>query len=126
MKRSKIEMEYLFNSSPTIVYSFLTTPACLVRWFCDAVDILIDIYTFEWQGYSQQARLEQDLEDEYLKFLWIDGDYEGEYLEFRISSSPITNETILTISDFCDEDDVQSQRQLWDSQMKAMKQEMGA
>jgi uncharacterized protein YndB with AHSA1/START domain len=124
--RINITTEYLFKASPTIVYSFLTTPACLVRWFCDAVDILGDLYTFEWQGYTQQARLEVDIEDEYLKFKWLDGDNEGESLEYRISTSPITNETILTIIDFADEDDQDSQRQLWDSQVKAMKQEMGA
>lgn len=123
--RNEVVMEYLFKASPTIVYSFLTTPACLVRWFCDEVDILGDIYTFNWQGYKQQARLEIDIEDEYLKFTWLDGDNEGESLEYRISTSPITNETILNIIDMADEDEVESQRQLWDSQVKAMKQEMG-
>lgn len=123
--RKSIVTEYLFKASPTIVYSFLTTPACLVRWFCDSVDILGDVYTFEWQGYVQQAKLEVDIEDEYLKFVWMDGDNEGETLEYRISTSPITNETILTITDFADEGDTDSQAQLWDSQVKAMKQEMG-
>jgi uncharacterized protein YndB with AHSA1/START domain len=123
--RKNVVTEYLFKASPTIVYSFLTTPACLVRWFCDSVDILGDIYTFEWQGYFQQAKLEVDIEDEYLKFVWLDGDNEGETLEYRISSSPITNETILTITDFSDEGDSGSQIQLWDSQVKSMKQEMG-
>jgi uncharacterized protein YndB with AHSA1/START domain len=123
--RKNIVTEYLFKASPTIVYSFLTTPACLVRWFCDSVDILGDVYTFEWQGYVQQAKLEVDIEDEYLKFVWMDGDNEGETLEYRISTSPITNETILTITDFADEGDTDSQAQLWDSQIKAMKQEMG-
>jgi hypothetical protein len=89
------------------------------------VDILVDVYTFEWQGYVQQAKLEVDIEDEYLKFVWMDGDNEGEALEYRISTSPITNETILTITDFADEGDTDSQAQLWDSQIKAMKQEMG-
>jgi len=123
--RKSVVTEYLFKASPTIVYSFLTTPACLVRWFCDSVDILGDVYTFEWQGYFQQAKLEVDIEDEYLKFVWLDGDNEGETLEYRISTSPITNETILTITDFSDEGDSGSQVQLWDSQIKSMKQEMG-
>jgi uncharacterized protein YndB with AHSA1/START domain len=123
--RKSVVTEYLFKASPTIVYSFLTTPACLVRWFCDSVDILGDVYTFEWQGYFQQAKLEVDIEDEYLKFVWLDGDNEGETLEYRISTSPITNETILTITDYSDEGDSGSQVQLWDSQIKSMKQEMG-
>jgi uncharacterized protein YndB with AHSA1/START domain len=126
MKRSKIELEYIFKASPTIVYSFLTTPACLVRWFCDEVDIIAQEYTFVWQGYDQKAFLRADVEDEYLKFVWEDSEDSDEYLEFKISTSPITNETILHITDFCDEDEVDSQEQLWDSQVKQMRQEMGA
>lgn len=126
MNRITIEVDYLLKASPTIVYTFLTTPACLVRWFCDKVDIEADEYTFTWQGFDQQARLVIDIEDELLKFEWLDGDNEGEYLEYSISVSPVTNETILKITDFCDEGDADSQRQLWDSQIKQMKSEMGA
>jgi hypothetical protein len=61
-----------------------------------------------------------------LKLVWEDSEDSDEYLEFRISTSPITNETILHITDFCDEDEVDSQEQLWDSQVKQMRQEMGA
>ncbi|MFZ1786900.1 MAG: START-like domain-containing protein, partial [Saprospiraceae bacterium] len=39
MRREKIDLEFIFKASPAIVYQFLTQPACLVRWFCDAVDI---------------------------------------------------------------------------------------
>ena len=125
MSRVKIDLEYIFKASPTILYNFLTTPAYLVRWFCDEVDILGETYTFVWQGYEQEAKLISDVEDKYLKFEWIEPDYEGEYLEYKITVSPVTNETILTISDFCDDDEKASQRQLWDSQIKQMKTEMG-
>jgi uncharacterized protein YndB with AHSA1/START domain len=125
MSRVKIEVEYIMKASPTIVYTFLTTPAALVRWFCDEIDIEGDIYTFTWQGYDQQARLVVDIEDEFLKFQWVDGDHEDEYLEYKISTSPITNETILTINDFCDDDEVESQKALWESQVKTMRAEMG-
>lgn len=125
MSRVKIEVEFLFKASPTIVYSFLTTPACLVRWFCDDIDIEADVYSFNWQGFSQEAKLVTDVEDELLRFEWLEPDNEDEYFEYRISSSPVTNETILTITDFCDDDEVESQKALWESQIKTMKAEMG-
>lgn len=125
MSRVKIEMEFIFKASPTILYKFLTTPACLVRWFCDEVDIDKDIYAFIWQGYAQEARLVDSTEDEYLKFEWLDSEYEDEYLEFKISTSPVTNETILHVYDYCDDDDTDSQRALWESQLKDMRTEMG-
>jgi len=126
MSRVKIEVEFLLKASPTIVYSFLTAPACLVRWFCDAVDIEGTTFSFDWQGFIQYAELVMDIEDELLRFEWKEHDYEDEYLEYRISTSPVTNETILTITDFCDDDEVDSQKALWDAQIKTMKAEMGA
>ncbi len=125
MSRVKVEMEFIFKASPTIVYKFLTTPACLVRWFCEEVDIEQDIYSFYWQGYPQEAKLIESSEDEYLKFKWLDAEYDEEYLEFKISTSPVTNETILLVCDFCDDDEVDSQKALWESQLKDMRTEMG-
>lgn len=37
----------------------------------------------------------------------------SEYFEFSITTSPITDETILTITDFCDDDEVQDQKLFW-------------
>lgn len=125
MSRVKIEVEFLLKASPTIVYSFLTTPACLVRWFCDDVDIEGGVYSFDWQGFIQTASLVTDIEDEHLRFEWQDYDYDDEFLEYKITTSPVTNETILTITDFCDDDEVQSQKALWEAQIKTMKAEMG-
>lgn len=126
MKRVQIDLEFLFRSSPTIVYQFLTTPACLVRWFCDEVDILGDYFTFMWGGEPQVAEIVDDLEEERIRFKWVDADNKDEYLEFRISVAPITGETILEITDFCDAAEEKDIRQLWDNQMKTLKQEMGS
>jgi hypothetical protein len=39
--------------------------------------------------------------------------------------SPVTGETILEVTDFCDEDEVEDQRQLWISQIEDMRKETG-
>ncbi|MCF8245407.1 MAG: hypothetical protein K9J37_06370 [Saprospiraceae bacterium] len=82
--------------------------------------------TFSWGGYPEIARLTEDVEDEVVRFDWVDEDREGEYLEYRISQSPVTSETILEITDFCDEDEVREQKALWESQIKALKKETGS
>ena len=84
MSRVKFDIEFIFKASPAILYKFLTTPSCLVRWFCDEVDIEADIYTFTWEGYDEVAELVDDIEEERLKFVWEEADT-GEYLEFRMS-----------------------------------------
>jgi uncharacterized protein YndB with AHSA1/START domain len=124
MKRVSFEMEFLFRASPTILYKFLTSPACLVRWFCDTVDIQEDVYAFEWSGSEEVAILIDDIEEERLRFKWEEA-ADNEYLEFRFDISPVTNETILSITDFCDEDEVEDQKKLWASQFDMLRRETG-
>ena len=125
MKRVKIDLEFIFRASPTILYKFLTTPACLIRWFCDEVDITGETFVYTWSGADEVAELIDDIEDERLKFKWEDADDENEYLEFRMSKSPITNTSILEITDFCDEDEVEDTKALWESQMKVLQNVTG-
>lgn len=54
MGRTKIKCEFLLKASPTIVYQFLSDPACLIRWFCDHVEIDEPVYTFIWNGYGEE------------------------------------------------------------------------
>ncbi len=125
MERVSFDLEFIFKASPTIVYKFLTTPSCLIRWFCDEVDIQNDTYSFFWGDSEEIAELIEDIEEELLRFKWEDANDEEEYLEFRIKRSPVTGETIVEITDFCDDDEVDDQKQLWESQMKVLRQEMG-
>lgn len=125
MKRVKYTLEFIFRASPTIVYKFLTSPACLVRWFCDEVDITPDgEYSFFWSGAEENAEVIDSVENEYIKFKWDDSD-EGEYFEFNMTRSPVTGETILLITDFADEDEVGDSKQLWETQIEQLRTETG-
>ena len=124
MSRVRIDMEFIFKASPSIIYQFLTMPECLVRWFCDAVDISDDVYTFEWEGSPEDAELIDDIEEERLRFKWMDAE-EDEFLEFRMYKSAVTNETILEITDYCDDDEVQEQKDLWETQVSELRKECG-
>jgi len=124
MKRSKIELELMFRASPAILYTFLTTPACLVRWFCDEVDILEDVYTFSWQGEDEIAELVDDIEEERVRFVWEDGE-DDEYLEFRMYKSSVTNETVMELTDFCDEGEEKEQQDYWENLLVVLRKETG-
>jgi uncharacterized protein YndB with AHSA1/START domain len=125
MERVKFSLEFLFRASPTILYKFFTTPDCLIRWFCDEVDIQDVTYTFSWDGSEEIAELIEDVEDELIRFKWEDADDEEEYLEFKIEKSPVTGETILTVTDYCDDDEIDDQKQLWATQLDELKKETG-
>lgn len=124
MKRVSFDMEFIFRASPAILYKFLTTPSCLIRWFCDEVDIIGDTYTFSWNGAEEVAELIDDIEEERLRFRWEEAAY-GEFLEFRMYKSPVTGETVLEITDFADDDEVDDQRELWATQIKDLRKETG-
>lgn len=124
-KRVKIQIEFLFKASPTILYQFFTTPSCLVRWFCDDVDVSGEVYSFSWDGSEEVAEMIDDIEDERVRFVWHEAESEEEYLEFLMERSDMTGETILTITDFCDADEAEDQKRFWETQMKRLHQETG-
>lgn len=124
MERVSLTQEYIFKASPTILYKFFTTPSCLIRWFCNEVDINGDTFTFIWNGSEEVANMISNEEDELIRFEWEDGE-DGEYLEFKIERSPVTGETILHITDFCDDDEVDDQKQYWNNLMDQLRKETG-
>lgn len=115
----------MFRASPAIIYKFLTAPTAIVRWFCDEVDITGEVFTFSWNGAEEQAEMLDDIEEERIRFRWLDAEDPNEYLEYRMYKSNITNETVLEITDFCDDDEVQEVKDLWQSQIDKMKVESG-
>jgi uncharacterized protein YndB with AHSA1/START domain len=124
-KRVKLQLEYIFRSSPTILFQFLTMPACLVRWFCDEADEQDDFFYFVWNGSVQAAEIIDFIEEERLRLRWEDAEPD-EYLEYKIYKSPITDETVMEITDFCDDNEIQDQTKLWDSTIKNLKNAMGS
>ncbi|MBP8724786.1 MAG: activator of HSP90 ATPase 1 family protein [Saprospiraceae bacterium] len=123
MARVQIQIDFMFKSSPATVYIFVTQPTCMVRWFCDRVDNIGDRYYFDWEGDHEEATLSVDIEEELVKYDWLER--EGEFLQFRIYKTDITNETILEVTDFCDDDEVKEQRDLWEEYIKKLKNSCG-
>jgi len=123
-KNIHYQIEYVVRSSPGILFNFLTTPSGLAQWFADSVDIEEDVYSFEWEGSEDTALIVDSSEDEYVRYRW-DYSPEDEYFEFRIQKAEITGDTILVISDFAEESDIEDQKLLWDSQVKLLIQQIG-
>jgi len=125
MQRTKLQLEFLFRASPNILYSFLTTPACIVRWFCDKAEVEEHQIVYSWSGNEEVALILSDHEEELLRLRWADSAYENEFLEFRISEAPVTGETILLLTDFCDDDEVADTTQYWNQQIRNLQKECG-
>ena len=125
MERVKVEVDFLMRASPSLLYRYFTTPGDIMRWFCDGVNVHKGVYTFEWSGEAEEARLTHNTENEHVRYDWLDPDRKGEYLDFRISKSGVTNDTVLVITDFCDEDEVEETKELWIAQIDALRNATG-
>lgn len=124
-KTKKFTLEYIIRSSPIILYNFLTTPAGLSQWFADSVDNEGRTYFFTWRGQTEKAEMVSTEEDDFIRFRWEWQDPE-EYFEFKIDKTEVTDDTILYITDFADESEVESQKRLWDSQIHNLIKRIGA
>ena len=124
-KRIKYNKEYSIRCSPAILYEFLITPAGLGEWFAEKVKQRETNFVFSWKGSEEVAELIAAEENEYVVFKW-DWMEEDEYFEFRIEKSPVTNETILTITDFAEKNEVADQELLWSAQIHDLMHRVGS
>ena len=120
----KFEMEFSVKSSPSILYDFLTTPSGLAQWFADDVDINENECSFVWEGAEDIAYIIDSEEDVFVRYRW-EYQNEEEYFEFRIGKSEITRDTILYITDFAEDFEIEDQKLLWENQVKKLKQQIG-
>ncbi len=120
--KKEFTVEQTFRASPAILFKFLTTPSGLVQWFADHVDKTGDEYSFFWNGVEEKAEITMFQENELLKVQWME---EDEYILYRIDKSEVTGETILFITDFAEEDEMEDQIQLWESQLEDLAKCMG-
>jgi uncharacterized protein YndB with AHSA1/START domain len=124
-KKIMYSLEFPVRCSPTILYEFLSTPVGLQEWFADKVDQREQVFNFTWNGATDVAEQLEAFENEYVRYRW---DYydEDEFFEFRIEQSPVTNETILRITDFAEKNDIKDQERLWHSQVSDLKHRIGS
>ena len=123
MKKA-FQLEYMFKASPNILFGFLTTASGLSQWFADSVDIDEEEYIFNWSGSEERAQCVELAEPELARFRWEDSP-EEEYFEFSIAKSEVTGDTILYITDFADDFDMEDQRLLWDNQIHELYKRIG-
>ncbi|QJB33891.1 ATPase [Chitinophaga oryzae] len=123
-KKVLYELEFPVRCSPGILYEFLSTPAGLQEWFADRVDFRDNVFSFSWNGSSEEAEILEQEEDEFIRFHWLHAPKE-EFFEFRIQISEVTNMTILVVKDFADKREIKDQSQLWESQVKDLFHRIG-
>lgn len=126
--KTKFEIEFPINSSPQLLFQYISSPSGLSEWFADNVNSRGEIYTFIWGDSEEKAKLTNKKSDEKVRFRWIDeeGNESENYFELKIVRDEITKDVILVVTDFADEDEVEDQKLLWESQIHDLKTILGS
>ena len=66
----KFEMEFVIQSSPQLLYQYISTPSGLSEWFADNVNSRGEKFTFIWDGAEEVAKLLKRKSDEFVRFAW--------------------------------------------------------
>ena len=120
--RKRIDLEYIFSSSVTILFSRLSTAPGLAEWFSDDVKHAGNIFTFVWDGIGEEAKLVDMKKNSYVRFKWLD---EEEFFGFSLHVEPLTEEVALIITDFVDTDEEEDAVELWNKQVEMLHRTVG-
>ena len=122
--KTKIQLEYVLNCSPKVLFNWLSTASGLTEWFADDVKVKGKIYTFIWEGSEQTAEMTLHKENKLVRFSWLDE--EDSYFEFRITQDELTGDVSLIIIDFAEDDEFEGTKGLWDTQIADLKHMLGS
>ena len=132
-QKEKISLEYIFKTSPGILFSRLSTASGLSEWFADDVNIKENLFTFIWDKTEQTARMLQKKENKNIRFQWVDdqsndvvNDEEEDYFEFKITVMELTGETALIVTDSLLPEDKADAIDLWNEQIDRLRIKLGS
>lgn len=108
----------------TILWDYISSENGLKQWFADGVKIKDREYIFTWKGYSQEARLVGMRKGLAIKLQWLDSS-EKVYFEMRILTSEMTDNIVLQVIDFAEEDELEESKDLWRSQIDTLRRVIG-
>ena len=121
----KYQLEFALRSSVNVLFNCLSTPSGLSEWFADDVNCNRNTYTFIWDNSEQDAELINMSNNYFVKFRWADHP-QNTFFEFRIEVDGITNDVVLTVTDFAEEDEVEESKDLWTSQINTLMKQLGS
>lgn len=120
-------LEYVINSSPDVLFDFISSASGLEKWFAEKVNVKDNLFHFEWENdETKEARMIALKEREFARFHWIDQKDNNKFFEFRIQIDDLTSEVALIVSDFADtKEDYEDARLLWNAQINDLLHAIG-
>ncbi|MCZ8228265.1 START-like domain-containing protein [Flavobacterium sp.] len=127
-QKVRYEIEFPINSSPQLLYQYISTPSGLAEWFADDVNSRGEFFTFIWDDTEEKARLASKKSGEKVKFRWVDDkNKDTEYFfELHILEDELTKDVSLLVIDFAEKNEIPEASQLWENQISDLKHLIGS
>jgi uncharacterized protein YndB with AHSA1/START domain len=124
----RYEIEFPINSSPQLLYQYISTPSGLSEWFANNVNSRGEFFTFIWDDSEEKARLSSKKTGEKVRFKWVDADDKDTdyFFELNILVDEITKDVSLMVIDFAVEDEISEAKLLWENQISDLKHVIGS
>ena len=125
MAKDKIFLEYTLKGSAVMIWKYIGTAAGLSPWFADRVESFDRTFTFYWGKTEKRvAHLVAQRNGVYVKFRWED-ESPNTFFEMRISYNELTRENTLEVTDFAEKNEIEDQKELWNSQIENLRRQSG-
>ncbi|CDS99374.1 conserved hypothetical protein [Sphingobacterium sp. PM2-P1-29] len=122
-EKIKLNLEYIVNSSPRILFPFLQEPNALSQWLADDVNYRESVYEFVWDDEGHKAKIVNIKENKLIRYKWLED--EPYYFELEIDQDELTNDVALRITDFAKEDDVENHKMIWNNSIEYLQSVIG-
>lgn len=131
MAKTCYSKDYSIRATPKMLFNYISGDTGLASWFAEKAvyNKDKDLYNFVWEDKDHYARLVSFKPPRVTKFVFLgeDGKEESDpaWIEMKISTSELTNETFLTISDYSNMSDLEDLEDLWDGLVTRLKEVLG-
>lgn len=125
-EKTKLELEYLIRSSNKSLYNLISTPDGLSEWYADDVVIRNGEYYIVIDDEESKAVMKHGRTGDQVRYEFQDGSRVDTYLEFIIKTDPLTRENALLVTDFCEVEEEEESKKIWDFLIGKLKQRLGA
>ncbi len=127
-EKTKYELEFVVQSSPQLLYQYISTPSGLSEWFADNVNSRGELFTFIWDDSEEEAKLLSKKSGERIKFRWVNDEEDGNdcFFEMRIQVDEITKDVSLMITDYSEDDEIDENKMLWENMIGNLKHVLGS
>ncbi len=108
-----------------MLYHYLTKPSGLSEWFSDDVNFRGRKYVFIWEDSQEEAEVISSKLNTYIKLRWLETD-DDTFFEFRIEIDDLTKDVSLIVTDFAEEDELEENKLLWETQIRSLLHTIGS